>query len=58
MKMLILNNGAFYLQSQTANYVYNLAYKDSLGNSKYTLRVFDPSNNWRKVENDIDIVRN
>ena len=33
-------------------YVYNLSVVDSLGESKYTLRTFDPANGWQKVKND------
>ncbi len=36
-------------------YVYNLAYRDSLGNSKYTLRILDPANSWRKIKNDVTL---
>jgi len=37
--------GAFYLTSDS-QYVYNLAFYDSLNQNRYTLRVFDPANNW------------
>ncbi|HZW40012.1 MAG TPA: C25 family cysteine peptidase [Ignavibacteriaceae bacterium] len=43
------DSGFFYLNSD-GRYVYNLAMRDSLGNEKYVLRIFDPSNNWQKVE--------
>ena len=45
-------NGAFYLSSD-GKFVYNLAYRDSVGNSKYTVRVFDPASNWNKAKNDL-----
>ncbi|MCX6149027.1 MAG: C25 family cysteine peptidase [Ignavibacteriales bacterium] len=43
-----IHNGAFYLASD-GHYVYNLAYRDSLGNLKYTVRVLEPSTGWKKV---------
>jgi hypothetical protein len=30
-------------------YVYNIAYSDSLGNPRFSLQVFDPSQNWKKI---------
>jgi hypothetical protein len=41
-------DGDCYLTSDS-QYVYNLAIKDSLGQLKYSLRVFDPANNWTVV---------
>ncbi len=40
--------GSYYLTSDS-QYVYNLAIRDSLNRPRYTLRVFDPSNNWEVV---------
>lgn len=40
--------GSYYLSSDS-QYVYNLAIRDSLNRPRYTLRVFDPSNNWEVV---------
>lgn len=37
--------GSFYLTSDS-QYVYNLAFYDTLNQNRYTLRVFDPANNW------------
>jgi hypothetical protein len=44
--------GSFYITSD-GKYVYNLTIYDTLGNNKYVLRTFDPSNDWKKVRDDI-----
>ncbi len=46
--------GSFYLTSD-GKYVYNLAFKDSIGELKYIVRIFDPANNWQKVKDDIKL---
>ena len=46
--------GGFYIAADS-NYVYNLAAKDSTGNSVYTLRVFDPNRGWMKVKPDVKL---
>ncbi len=46
--------GSYYVTSDS-NYVYNISYKDSLGNQKYILRTFDPSNNWELLKPDMKI---
>jgi hypothetical protein len=46
--------GAFYLVSD-GRYVYNLTVYDTLGNNKYVLRTFDPSNNWKNVKPDMEL---
>ncbi|RJP69480.1 MAG: T9SS C-terminal target domain-containing protein [Ignavibacteriales bacterium] len=43
-----VQDGAFFITTD-GNLVYNLAYIDSLGNRKYTIRVFDPKQNWKKI---------
>ncbi len=43
--------GSYYVTSDS-NYVYNLTYKDSLGNQVYILRTFNPANNWSLVRPD------
>lgn len=43
------NKGAYYLKSD-GQYVYNLATLDPEGAHKYTLKIFDPANNWSVVE--------
>ncbi len=45
-------DGPVYLSSD-GNYVYNLTLFDQLGNSTYTLRTFDPSNNWSLAKPDL-----
>ncbi|MFB3056921.1 MAG: FlgD immunoglobulin-like domain containing protein, partial [Ignavibacteriaceae bacterium] len=45
-------DGPVYLNSD-GNYIYNITLFDQLGNPKYTLRTFDPSNNWSLVRPDI-----
>jgi hypothetical protein len=47
-------DGPVYISSD-GNYIYNLTTKDSLGNNKYTLRIFDPANNWSLVNPDIKL---
>ena len=47
-------DGSAYLNSD-GHYVYNLTLKDSLGASKYVLRIFDPSNNWALVRPDMEL---
>jgi hypothetical protein len=47
-----VKNGSFYLNTD-GKYVYNLAYTDSLQRKKYTVRVFDPTNNWEKIAEDL-----
>jgi hypothetical protein len=44
-----IEDGPNYLCSD-GNYIYNLAFKDTTGNSKYVLRIFDPSDNWNLIE--------
>lgn len=43
--------GGFYLSADN-NYVYNLTLYDTLGSQRYTLRIFDPTNNWQRVGED------
>jgi len=45
-------DGPVYLTSD-GKYIYNLTTKDSLGNYKYTLRIFDPANNWALAKPDM-----
>jgi hypothetical protein len=45
-------DGFFYINSD-GQYIYNLTTKDTLGNFKYTLRIFDPANNWSLVRPDM-----
>ena len=45
-------DGFFYIKSD-GQYFYNLTTKDTLGNFKYTLRIFDPANNWSLVKPDM-----
>ncbi|MCU0413538.1 MAG: C25 family cysteine peptidase, partial [Ignavibacteriaceae bacterium] len=49
-----LTNGPQFLTSD-GMYIYNIAKRDSLGNQKYTLRTFDPSNNWSLAKADINL---
>lgn len=44
-----VQNGAFYLSSD-GTYIYNLSYLDSTGINKYKIRVFDPSQNWKLID--------
>ena len=45
--------GTFYLKSD-GHYAYNLSLYDSLGNNRYVIRVFDPSNSWNLVKPDVE----
>ncbi len=45
-----VKNGQIYACSD-GQYVYNLAVSDSLGRPRYTLRVLDPSQNWKLIGN-------
>ncbi len=47
-------NGGVYLSSN-GEYVYNLTIRDTAGNLKYTLRTFDPTNNWALARPDIQL---
>ena len=48
-----VTEGANFLSSDGKN-VYNFAFKDSAsGLSNYVIRIFDPSNNWERVGEDI-----
>jgi len=47
-----VTDGAFYITSN-GRYVYNIAYKNELGEHKYTIRTFDPLNGWEKVGDDL-----
>lgn len=40
--------GSFYITSDS-QYVYNVATRDSLERNRYTIRVYDPANNWSLV---------
>ncbi len=44
-----VTKGPQYLSSD-GQYIYNLSYVDSLLNPKYSVRIFDPSNNWSLVK--------
>ncbi len=52
----VVKDGNFLLISD-GQYVYNLSYRDSLERydtkNKYIVRIFDPSNNWNRVREDI-----
>ena len=39
-------------------YIYNIAYADSLLNPKYTVRTLDPSNDWNLVKPDVQLFGN
>ncbi len=45
-------NGGVYLNSN-GEYVYNLTVVDTAGNQKYTVRTFDPANNWSLARPDL-----
>jgi len=47
-----LIDGGVYLGSN-GEYVYNLTIADTLGNEKYTIRTFDPANNWSLARPDL-----
>ncbi len=49
-----VQSGFFYLTADS-NYVYNITVKDSLGNSHYILRTFDPSNGWSLAKHDMQL---
>ena len=48
----LLDNNGFYLTSD-GNYVYNVSAGYGAFRNKYTLRTFDPANNWEKVGEDM-----
>ncbi len=50
-------DGSFFLTSD-GKYVYNLTRRDTLGQMKYILRIFNPSNNWQRIQNDITLSGN
>ena len=47
-----VKNGPVYITSD-GKYIYNITTIDSLGNYKYTVRIFDPANGWSLVKPDI-----
>ena len=47
------NQGNTFFLSSDGKYIYNLSVVDSLGNNKYTLRILDPADNWKKVKDDM-----
>jgi hypothetical protein len=49
-----VKKGPQYLSSD-GQYIYNLAYVDSLINPKYTVRIFDPSANWSLVRPEFEL---
>lgn len=48
----LVHDGTFYITSN-GRYVYNIALKNQAGENKYSIRIFDPENNWNKLQNDI-----
>ncbi len=48
----LVQTGGSYVQSD-GRYVYNLAFKDTLDEYYYTMRMFDPYNEWEQVGDDI-----
>jgi len=46
------SNGPVYLTSD-GQYIYNITLFDEQGNSKYTLRTFDPANGWALAKPDL-----
>ena len=46
--------GTFYIKSD-GQYIYNLTYRDSTGNSRYVLRILNPQNNWQLTRPDIEL---
>ncbi len=44
--------GAFVLKTD-GNLIYNISVKDSVGQSRYTIRRFDPNNNFKKYKDDL-----
>ncbi len=51
----ILSNGGFHV-STDGRYVYNLTAGYGNKRNKFTLRTFDPLNNWIKVGNDVEFI--
>jgi hypothetical protein len=49
-----ITNGPQFLTSDGL-YIYNITLEDSLGNKKYTVRTFDPSNNWSLAKDDMNL---
>ena len=49
-----ITSGPQFLTSD-GQYIYNITIEDSLGNFKYVLRTFDPSNNWALVKPDLEL---
>ena len=49
-----LTKGPQFLTSD-GQYIYNITIEDSLGNYRYILRTFDPSNNWSLVHPDVEL---
>ncbi len=49
---LPVNGAGVYLNSN-GEYVYNLTVVDTAGNQKYTVRTFDPENNWSLARPDL-----
>ncbi len=47
-----VKNGSHYMTSD-GEYVYNLAFVDSLGNDYFTVRFFDPENFWSRPRQDL-----
>lgn len=46
-----VQDGGYYINTD-GNYVYNIAFKDTNETFRYTLRTFDPQNNWVQVGQD------
>ncbi|OIP60817.1 MAG: hypothetical protein AUK34_06020 [Ignavibacteria bacterium CG2_30_36_16] len=51
----LVENGTFALNTD-GRYVYNVAYRTANGNYRYTIRKFDPQNNWATVGSDIHLL--
>lgn len=51
-RSLPVQGGGVYLNSN-GEYVYNLTVVDTAGNQKYTVRTFDPENNWALARPDL-----
>ena len=49
-----LIKGPQFLTSD-GQFVYNITLEDSVGNKKYTIRTFDPSNNWSLAKSDMEL---
>ncbi len=43
-----VRRGSFFISADSM-YVYNLSIKDTLGRTKYTIKIFDPRNGWSVV---------